>query len=252
MIGAWRVARGRQSHEAQVLAHGQAFRIGRDVAHVIGLAWALEGQQGLEFGVVRKALRIRGGNRAALVVEFVLALSGLVQLARDAVPVGEQQGTDVDDDAPPFGILADDIAGPEHRFGERLAHAQCFVRILRDRAKARVVLDQQHALAGPTELDQMRTAALAAIEAYVVRADRPGQGADQQERLIEFAEAEQHASPRRIAMDIEESGHVLHVVRRGGDVLRRRRFGVIGLRRQCAHAEQHGKHRARHLDEWPH
>ncbi len=183
MIKTRRESRRRQAHETQMLAHRQALGLHRDVLDELLVARALERQHRFELGVVRKALRVLGRYRAPLVVDLVFALLRIGKTFGDAVQVRRQQRADVNDELGIVALaLAGDVAGPEHRFGERLAHALRFLGVGRDRAELRVVFDQQQARARATELDEMRFAALAAIEADVVRAEAPRQRRDEQER----------------------------------------------------------------------
>ena len=244
MIKARRIARRRQSHEAQVLAQRQALGLHRDILDERLIARALERQHRFELGVVRKALRVLGGWRAAILVDLVLALLGIGETARDAMQIGRQQRADIDDDLGVLALaLARDVAGPEHRFGERLAHAFRFIGVRRDGAELRVVLDEQEPRTGAAELDQMRFAALAAIETDVIGAQASRQRRDQQERPVQIAHAEQHAAFRGVAVYVEETGDVLAALRCRRQIGRRLRGGLAGRRRrgQRGGAGRYGK-----------
>ena len=223
-----------------MLAHRQALGLHRDVLHVLLIARPLERQHRFELGVVREGLRVLGRDGAALVVDLVFALLRFGETARDAVEIRRQQRADVDDDLGVIVLaLARDVAGPEHRFGERLAHALRFIGVAGVRAELRVVLDEQQTRAGAAELDEMRFAALAAIETDIVRAKTPRQRRDEQERLADLAHAEQHAAFRTVAVEIEETRGTRGALRRRREVDRRLRGGLVrgwrgGERRQAA------------------
>lgn len=206
-----------------MLAQAQRGRVHADLAHVVAFAAALEREQRFELGVVGKAARLVEQHGAALVVDGVFALLGLVQALGRAVAVGGQKTGEIHIDA----IAArrrQRIAGPEHRFGEGFARAGALGRIGRAGRVARVAFDQQHARTGAAEFDFTHVAGLAAVQTHIVGAQSVRQRRHEQQRRVELFHAEQQTALGRIAADREEAVLAGEAGQRIG-----RRLGGMGI-----------------------
>jgi hypothetical protein len=164
----------RQAHHADTLAHRQAGRFRRDLAHVVRLTRSREGQHRLQFDVVGEGLGLVGQHRAARRIDRIGALLGRGQARCDAVTVGQQETGEVDQMA--VLVAGENLARPQHRTGKRFLDGRALVAVGRGGDIGRIVLYQEQPGAVLFKMNHAHLAGLAAIEADIVRAQRVWQG----------------------------------------------------------------------------
>src|SRR5205809_792672 len=128
----------------------------------------LERQCGFDFAVLRKRLRPRHVDGAAVLVDAVASLLRLAQPRRNAMLVAQKEVGRIDNDAIAFALLH--FEAPDHRAGKRGLDRAALVRIVAQRAEARVLFDEQHLRTCALEADEARLPELRAIESDRIRA----------------------------------------------------------------------------------
>ncbi len=204
-----RVAVIGQAHERLVLRERDGLRRGRGGAHLGSGLLAREREQRLELEVVGKAPAARRLERAPLLVEREAPLPRRLERRGHAVRVTHDERRQVHEQ-PAVGRLGGDLAAPEHRRRERLAHRAHLVAVARECAVAEVRLLEEHAAAHAPERQHPGIAGLAAIEPDGIRA-QPGLDALEVEEAAaflvgpaRFRELEQELAGLRVEVRREE------------------------------------------------
>ncbi len=231
--GARPVAGVGQADERVVLHHRHRLRLRHRGAHLGARLAAAEGEDRLELEVVGERQAVVGVERAALVVELEAPLPRLLDGARDAVRVADDERREVDERAA-VGLDRDNVGAPQHRGGERLGDGAALRGVFRQRAEALVRCLDQHARAEAADAHDAGGTELSAIQA-----DRVAAYTGEQRFEVEVFADEALGAGRRqlepqlalVAVEVggEEAGPGLQALHLVGDF--RRALGARGRRR---------------------